>query len=126
MSVHESSRKGSIEKNIETRDAKVTSTLYLNFSFYKIDPKWRWLNDIGKEEAAKEFAMLIETARTKMKVETYSTMGLRKESEFMIWMISDTVEKMQILTSKIYSTVIGKYIDISELYLSGSKAFGLF
>ncbi|MGB8102267.1 MAG: chlorite dismutase family protein, partial [Nitrososphaeraceae archaeon] len=98
MSVHESSRKGSIEKNIETRDAKVTSTLYLNFSFYKIDPKWRWLNDIGKEEAAKEFAMLIETARTKMKVETYSTMGLRKESEFMIWMISDTVEKMQILT----------------------------
>jgi chlorite dismutase len=122
MSVHESSKKGPIEKNIDTRDASAsTSTLYLNFSFYKIDPKWRWLNDIGKEEAAKEFAMLIETARTKMKVETYSTIGLRKESEFMIWMISDTVEKMQILTSKIYSTVIGKYIDISELYLSAAR-----
>jgi chlorite dismutase len=122
MSVHESSKKGPIEKNIDTRDANAsTSTLYLNFSFYKIDPKWRWLNDIGKEEAAKEFAMLIETARTKMNVETYSTMGLRKESEFMIWMISDTVEKMQILTSKIYSTVIGKYIDISELYLSAAR-----
>ena len=49
MSVHESSMKGSIEKNIETRDAKVsTSTLYLNFSFYKIYSKWRWLNDIGE------------------------------------------------------------------------------
>ena len=69
--------------------------------------------------------MLIETARTKMKVETYSTLGLRKESEFMIWMISDTVEKMQILTSKIYSTVIGKYIDISRIIFISSKAFGL-
>ena len=29
--------------------------LFLNFSFFKIDPKWRWLNEIGKEEAAKEF-----------------------------------------------------------------------
>jgi len=111
-----------LKKNIDTKDENAsTSTLYLNFSFYKIDPKWRWLNDIGKEEAAKEFAMLIETARTKIKVETYSTMGLRKESEFMVWMISDTVEKMQILTSKIYSTVIGKYIDIAELYLSAAR-----
>ena len=30
-------------------------TTYLNFSFYKVDSKWRWLNDIGKDEAAKEF-----------------------------------------------------------------------
>ena len=22
---------------------------FLNFSFFKVDPKWRWLNEIGKE-----------------------------------------------------------------------------
>lgn len=98
-----------------------TPTMYLNFSFYKVDSKWRWLNDIGKEEAAKEFSSLIEVANTKMKVRTYSTLGLRKESDFMIWSISESLEKIQVLTSKIYSTVLGKYIEASEVYLSTSR-----
>jgi chlorite dismutase len=39
--------------------------VFLNFSFFKVDPKWRWLNEIGKEEAIKEFADLLEVANTK-------------------------------------------------------------
>lgn len=108
------------ENNEKTSDNTAT-TMYLNFSFYKVDSKWRWLNDIGKEEAAKEFSSLIEVANTKMKVRTYSTLGLRKESDFMIWGISDSLEKIQVLTSKVYGTVLGKYIEASEVYLSTSR-----
>ncbi len=43
-----------------------SSAMYLNFSFFKVDPKWRWLNEIGKEEAAKEFSNLIEVAHRKV------------------------------------------------------------
>jgi chlorite dismutase len=56
-----------------------------------------------------------------MKVRTYSTLGLRKESDFMLWGISDSLEKIQVLTSKVYSTVLGKYIEASEVYLSTSR-----
>ncbi len=98
-----------------------TATTFLNFSFFKVDPKWRWLNEIGKDEAAKEFANLVEVANTKMKVRTYSTLGLREDSDFMIWMISDSVEKMQVMTSKIYSTVLGKYITPSYVFLSAAR-----
>jgi chlorite dismutase len=108
------------ENNEKTGDNNAT-TMYLNFSFYKVDSKWRWLNDIGKEEAAKEFSSLIEVANTKMKVRTYSTLGLRKESDFMIWGISESLEKIQVLTSKVYGTVLGKYIEASEVYLSTSR-----
>jgi chlorite dismutase len=94
---------------------------YLSFSFYKVDAKWRWLNDLGKAEAAAEFGNLFDIASTKMKIRTYSTIGLRKNSDFMIWMISDTIKKIQILTSKIYSTVFGKYIEISDLFLSAAR-----
>ncbi len=97
------------------------SPTFLNFSFFKVDPKWRWLNEIGKEEAAKEFASLIEVANTKMKVRTYSTVGLREDADLMIWMISDSVEKTQILTSKIYSTVFGKYVTPSYVFLSAAR-----
>ena len=108
----------------EGKDKKNDSnppTLYLNYSFYKVDPKWRWLNDIGKDEAAKEFSSLIDIANTKMKVRTYSTIGMRKESDFMLWSISDSLEKFQVLTSKIYTCILGKYIDASEIYLSASR-----
>ena len=106
-----------------SEEGKITSSspLYLNFSFFKVDPKWRWLNEIGKEEAAKEFSSLIEVANTKMKVRTYSTLGLCDDAEFLLWMISDSVEKMQILTSKTYSTVLGKYLELSQVYLSASR-----
>src|ERR671913_1181871 len=98
-----------------------TSTYFLNFSFFKVDSKWRWLNEIGKEEAAKEFASLIEVANTKMRVRVYSTLGLRDDSEFMLWMISESVEKMQVFTSKVYLTVFGKYIESSKVYLSSYR-----
>jgi len=103
------------------RDSTNIPATYLNFSFYKVDSKWRWLNDIGKDEAAKEFSSLIDVANTKMKVRTYSTVGLRKESDFMLWSISDSIEKIQLLTSKVYTTVLGKYIDASDVYLSAAR-----
>ena len=94
---------------------------FLNFSFFKVDPKWRWLNEVGKEEAAKEFASLVEVANTKMKVRTYSTVGLREDADFMVWMISDTIEKTQVMTSKIYTTVLGKYLTPSYVFLSAAR-----
>ena len=122
MQIRDSSKEQAYVESNKVKSAQpATPALYLNFSFYKVDSKWRWLNDLGRDEAAKEFALLISTANTKMKIRTYSTVGLRKESDFMLWMISDTIEKMQVLTSKIYSTVFGKYIEISDLYLSAAR-----
>jgi chlorite dismutase len=102
-------------------ESKPQAPTFLNFSFFKVDPKWRWLNEVGKDEAAKEFASLVEVANTKMKVRTYSTLGLREDTDFMIWMISDSLEKTQVMASKVYSTVFGKYITPSYVFLSASR-----
>jgi chlorite dismutase len=97
------------------------SASFLNFSFFKVDPKWRWLNEIGKEEAAKEFANLVEVANTKIKVRTYSTLGLREDADIMLWMISESIEKTQVMISKLYSTVLGKYLTPSYVFLSATR-----
>jgi chlorite dismutase len=96
--------------------------VFLNFSFFKVDPKWRWLNEIGKEEAAKEFASLVEVANTKIKVRVYSTLGLREDADIMLWMVSDSIEKTQVMTSKVYSTVLGKYLTQSYVFLSAARS----
>jgi chlorite dismutase len=105
----------------EAAAAEPQTTTFLNFSFYRVDPKWRWLNEIGKDEAAKEFANLVEVANTKMKVRAYSTLGLREDSDLMLWMISNSLEKTQVMTSKIYATVLGKYLMPSYVFLSTTR-----
>jgi chlorite dismutase len=100
---------------------KASKSTFLNYSFFRIDPKWRWMNEVAKEEAAKEFSTLIEVANTKLRVNTYTTLGLHSGTDFMLWMISDSVEMFQIFTSKIYSTILGKYIEPTYLYLSSFR-----
>jgi chlorite dismutase len=100
---------------------KISKSTFLNYSFFKIDPKWRWMNEVAKEEAAKEFAALINVANTKMKVQTYSTLGLHEHTDFMLWMVSESIEKVQTFTSKIYGTILGKYIEPSYLFLSSLR-----
>ena len=97
---------------------KTPNSTFLNYSFFRIDPKWRWMNEVAKEEAAKEFASLITLANTKLRVHTYTTLGLHSGTDFMLWMISDSVDMFQTFTSKIYSTILVKYIEPVSLYLS--------
>lgn len=108
---------GSIESTADQNNANKPEKFF-SFTFYKVDPKWRWLNEIGKDESSTEFQELLKVANTKMKVKTYSTIGLRHDSEFMVWAISSSLENLQVFTTKIYSTILGKYVEPTETYLS--------
>ncbi|HKX97198.1 MAG TPA: chlorite dismutase family protein [Candidatus Nitrosocosmicus sp.] len=99
-------------------DNENSSEKFFTFTFYKVDPKWRWLNEMGKDEASREFLELLNAARNRMKIRTYSTIGLRHDNEFMIWTMSPSLENIQVLASKIYTTILGKYIEPTSTYLS--------
>lgn len=69
------------------------SRQFFNFSFFRVDPTWRWLNDIEKEEAAKKLEKVIRDS--KIKFRSYAAIGLRYDTEFLFWLVSDTVEQFQ-------------------------------
>ena len=95
------------------------SRMFFNFSFFKIDPKWRWMADLAKEESAKEVDHVVKNSKVKFR--TYSTLGLRDDAEFLLWFAAESVEEIQGVISKIYSTVFGKYIIPSRVYLSSTR-----
>jgi chlorite dismutase len=92
---------------------------FFNFSFFKIDPKWRWMADLAKEESAKEVENVI--ANSGIRFRSYSTLGLRDDADLMFWFAAETVEEIQTVISKLYLTVIGKYITPSHTYLSSTR-----
>ncbi len=101
---------------METKDDE---NYFFNFSFFKIDPKWRWLADLAKEESAKEVDNVLRNSGIKLR--TYTTLGLRDDADFLFWFASKSVEEIQNAISKLYLTVFGKYITPSLVYLSYTR-----
>lgn len=95
------------------------SRYYFDFCFFKVDPKWRWMADLAKEESAKEVENILRNSQIMYR--SYSTLGLRDDAEFLLWFASESVEKIQDVISKLYLTVFGKYIIPSHIYLSRTR-----
>jgi len=93
---------------------------YFNFSFFKVDPKWRWMADLAKEESAKEVENVINNSGIMYR--TYSNLGLRDDTDFLFWFAAKSVEEIQKVNEKIYKTDFGKYILPSMTYLSCTRA----
>ena len=92
---------------------------YFNFSFFKVDPKWRWMSDLAKEESAKEVENIINNS--KIMFRSYSNLGLRDDTDFLFWFAAKSVEEIQRVIEKLYKTVFGKYIIPSRTYLSCTR-----
>jgi chlorite dismutase len=92
---------------------------YFNFSFFKVDPKWRWMADLAKEESAKEVENII--GNSKIMFRSYSNLGLRDDTDFLFWFAAKTIEEIQTVIEKLYKTVFGKYIIPSRTYLSCTR-----
>lgn len=95
------------------------SQYYFNFSFFKVDPKWRWMADLAKEESAKEVENVINNSDIMFR--SYSNLGLRDDADFLFWFAAKSVEEIQRVIEKIYKTVFGKYILPSRTYLSCTR-----
>jgi len=95
------------------------SEYYFDFCFFKVDPKWRWMADLAKEESAKEVENILKNSQIMYR--SYSTLGLRDDAEFLLWFASESVEKIKDVIAKLYLTVFGKYIVPSHVYLSSTR-----
>ncbi|RNJ76120.1 MAG: chlorite dismutase [Nitrosopumilus sp. D6] len=92
---------------------------YFDFAFFKIDPKWRWMADLAKEESAKEVENVIRNSGIMFR--SYSSLGLRDDADFMFWFAAETIPEIQGVMERIYKTVFGKYIMPSRTYLSCTR-----
>ena len=92
---------------------------YFGFAFFRVDPKWRWLADMGKVESAREVEQVI--TQSGIRFRTYSTLGMRPESDFLLWTGAKSVDEIQRAMSRLYTTVFGKYITPSLNYLSRTR-----
>ena len=94
---------------------------YCNYIFYKLTQQWYELDAIKKELALKDLSQIYKEYELALTINTYSTVGIRKECDFMFWRIADNLEIFEKMSSELSKTLIGKYISCSYSFLSMTK-----
>ena len=115
--------KRAAEARAKTGDEKEVKRQFVNFCFYKLDPAFRRLPEAEREKAKKEFLDVLEDYDTNddMIVLSYSMVGIRPDTDIMLWRISYELEKFQEMSTRIFKTGLGKYLDTTYSYLSQTK-----
>ncbi len=91
---------------------------FVHYAFYKCRPEWRLLPDGKKEEGVAEFVDAVESFRDAVMLETYSTLGLRTDTDFLIWKVCPELPPIQEMAAALNRTGLGRYLDLSHSLLA--------
>lgn len=94
---------------------------FVSFTFHRMRPEWRLLDESVKEEARQEFINALEEFKRELLIHTYSLVGLRTNAELMIWRIGYQLEPIQEMTTRLNRTQMGKYMEATQSFLSMTK-----
>ena len=93
----------------------------VNFAFYKVDPAWRRLPKEQREASKKEFGATVEEWRQRMLLIPYSTVGLRPETDFMLWRVADSLDLLQEMSRQLNRTALGAYLTTPYSFVAMTK-----
>lgn len=102
-------------------DASGGKRQFVNFAYYKLDPAFRRLSAQEKQAARKEFADVIGTRKEGLISLTYSTVGLRPDTDFLLWRISYSSDTVQEQAQAINKTTLGGYLSTPWSFVSMTK-----
>jgi chlorite dismutase len=96
---------------------------YVAYSFYKVDPAWRRL-PVEERIAGKDaFADVIEDWAGRMSsLHAYSTAGVRPDTDFFLWKITERYQDLGELGAELNATPLAGYLETPYSYLATTKA----
>ena len=101
--------------------AAETSTQYVAYTLYKVDPDWRRL-PVEERAAGKEaLAEVVAAWQERMELRTYSLVGIRPEVDFMFWKLTDRYDDLRELAVDLNATPIAGYLETPYSYLAATK-----
>lgn len=112
------------EKGLREEEQQAKPTLprqFVTFTFYRVRPEWRMLDEQAKETGRREFLQVVEDFRHELLLHTYLLTGLRTSADFMIWRIGYTLDPMQEMTARLNRTGLGRYLEATQSFLSMTK-----
>jgi len=101
--------------------AAESSTQYVAYTLYRVDPAWRRL-PVEERAAGKEaLADVVAGWQERMELRTYSLVGVRPEVDFMFWKLTERYDDLRELAADVNASPIAGYLETPYFYLAATK-----
>jgi chlorite dismutase len=101
--------------------AAESSTQYVAYTLYRLDPAWRRL-PVEERAAGKEaLADIVAGWQERMELRTYSLVGVRPEVDFMFWKLTERYDDLRELAVDVNASPIAGYLETPYSYLAATK-----
>jgi chlorite dismutase len=94
---------------------------FVKYTFFKVAPAWRALPVAERDAQKREVVAILESFAARMLVRTYSTVGTRGDCDLALWTVSDRLEDFTELTSQIFGSAMGPYLEMPYSYLAMTR-----
>jgi chlorite dismutase len=96
---------------------------YVAYTFYRVDPAWRRLA-VEERQAAKEaFAEVVDDFADRFDhLRAYTTAGVRPETDFFLWKITQRYDDLGELGAALNGTPLAGWLETPYSYLATTKA----
>lgn len=91
---------------------------FVKYNFFKVDSEWRKLPESERSDSKREFAAVIEESDGQISTRSYSLVGLRGDTDFLLWQVAETLEAIQNVASSMWRTGLGRYLTQPYSYLA--------
>ena len=97
---------------------------YVAYTFYRVDPAWRRLMPPDARQAQKEeFAEVVDSFGERFEhLRAYTTAGVRPDTEFFLWKITERYEDLGELGAALNGTPLAGWLETPYAYLATTKA----
>ena len=97
---------------------------YVAYTFYRVDPAWRRLMPPDVRQAQKEeFAEVVDSFAERFEhLRAYTTAGVRPDSDFFLWKITNRYDDLEELGAALNGTALAGWLETPYSYLATTKA----
>jgi len=95
---------------------------YVSYRFFRIDRAWRRLPAAERTASKAAFAEVVESWADRMEgLRAYTTTGVRPETDFFLWQITERYDDLLELGADLNATLLASWLDTPYSYLATTK-----
>ena len=94
---------------------------FMVYSAFRAVPAWQSLPKDEKGKAIAEYLARVDDFKGRLILRTYSTLGLKRDADFLLWSISPDLDAIQALTEGLRKTALAPYLEQSHSFLAVTR-----